>query len=445
MPASRTRAGPSSWPERPGIDGGLDVKVSRRSVRRIGLIAIGTTGLGSLVGVAVAQSVGAPPPSAPLSGYETSQRGLVAGDDGITVVLPNGQDLLLRGDTPFYYQHSGSYTRVTTIRGSTAAEGPFTRGLVPQDLVELPTPPQRPSSSTEMPYRFLPNPTDVLQPGTSKSCSGYGASWITGAALDPATLSPTLGYDTDVLITFTEACVSGSSANGLLEGWGIAEYNWAANSFDNVTEVVPPAPNGAPLVPAAALGSPVVSGGEVYLFSATCDSSYIGICLAGRVFVAQVPDALGALRSAGSYRFFDTSTRTFTDTALQASAQSGSVAPSQLAGPYGVNVEDASGVPGLPGAGLEMVVTNDGYGDYQLWRSPSPAGPWTMQSKGKVPGCSDPPGGSFCYAFAGHPELSTSSALTLSYYDPSYYQCLNACTSSGYISHLYDIAVPWSS
>ena len=415
-----------------------------RRLRHVGYPALAMAGVVCLITVATAQPVGAPPPSAPLSGYETSQRGIVAGDDGVTVALPDGRDLLLRGDTPFYYQHSGSYTRVTTIHGSTAAVGPSTRGLVPQDLIELPTPPQRPWSSTEMPYRFLPNPTDMEQPGTAKPCSGYGASWVTGAALDPATYSPALGYDTDVLVTFTEACVSGSSADGLLEGWGLAEYNWAANSFDSVTEVVPPGPSGSPLPPAWALGSPVVSGGEVYLFSSTCDATYLGICLSGRVFVARVADVVGRMQSASAYQFFDTATGGFTDTATQVSARSGSVVPDSAAGPFGVDVGDISSVPGSGGTGLEMVVTADVYGDYQLWRSPSATGPWTMQSGGRIPGCADPPGSSFCYAFVVHPELSTSALLVLSYYDPAYYRCANPCSPDGYIAHLFDIALPWS-
>jgi len=181
------------------------------------------------------------------------------------------------------------------------------------------------------------------------------------------------------------------------------------------------------------------------LFSANCDSWYVGVCLGGRVFVARVPDSVGQLRTASAYRFLDTATGGFTDTAAQASAQSGSLVPDTLGGPFGISIESNAGVPGVSGESLEMVVTADGYGDYQLWRSPSPTGPWTMQARGRIPGCSNAPGSSFCYALTAHPELSTSSRLMLSYYDPGYFQCLNACSADGYISHLYDIAVPWSS
>ena len=50
-------------------------------------------------------------------------------------------------------------------------------------------------------------------------------------------------------------------------------------------------------------------------------------------------------------------------------------------------------------------------GNYQVWTATSPAGPWTDILTGRL--CAS---GDGCHALIGHPELSTSSDLLVSYY-----------------------------
>jgi hypothetical protein len=70
-------------------------------------------------------------------------------------------------------------------------------------------------------------------------------------------------------------------------------------------------------------------------------------------------------------------------------------------------------------------------GTYEVLTATNPAGPWHSETSGTVPGCQALQSG-FCYALVGHPELSTSSQLVITYYDPG----SGPMGTSGPVGHL---------
>ena len=224
--------------------------------------------------------------------------------------------------------------------------------------------------------------------------------------------------------------------DGTSEGWGFAEYNWARNIMATNVVVYHPAPN-AKLPVAAALGSPVIRQGLVYLFSSTCDASFDIACTSGRVFAAQVPDSVAALSNPNNYRYYDPSVPGgFTSHPITASTQPDSLIKEsgKAAYPELVSVADFSRVVGYPGPGLEMVGLTTINGEYQVWHSASPFGPWTFETSGTLPDCTTSntmTGFSLpCHALVAHPELSTGTGMVVSY--------LNQATL-----HLDALLVPW--
>ncbi|MGA2036640.1 MAG: cell wall-binding repeat-containing protein, partial [Acidimicrobiales bacterium] len=211
-----------------------------------GTSAVGTDVVSKL-GSTTASKVGTPAPAAanpaPVDSlYESPSSVEVSRDGGYSVLLPDGADLWLFGDTqPFL---NGSQTPFTTLFGTTAAEGVTAPGLIPNNLMEVPTPAQTPTtqppslSPSTAPQPFLPAPavfgytTKVNADKshtfttTSGSCP-FPARWDRGAALMPG--------DQDVLLPYLDVCEDPGNVNGdvfMTEGWGFAEYNWAMNYFD---------------------------------------------------------------------------------------------------------------------------------------------------------------------------------------------------------------------
>src|SRR5262249_36175942 len=106
-----------------------------------------------------------------------------------------------------------------------------------------------------------------------------------------------------LVITYAEVCVDGGAL--LVEGMGILEYDSAANRIvSGPTEVFRAQGAGAVLPPQLQLGSPIFSGGVLYLVPRSCDSWALGGCPAGRIFVARVRGASGSWQSGGSYSWW---------------------------------------------------------------------------------------------------------------------------------------------
>jgi len=82
--------------------------------------------------------------------------------------------------------------------------------------------------------------------------------------------------------------------------------------------------------------------------------------------------------------------------------------------PFAVTADSFSSV----GQGLDLVEETSLGGNFRVWTASSPPGPWTQKTSGQVPCTSGSGALNFCRALIGHPELSTSSQLLLSFYDP---------------------------
>jgi hypothetical protein len=83
------------------------------------------------------------------------------------------------------------------------------------------------------------------------------------------------------------------------------------------------------------------------------------------------------------------------------------------------------------GQGLALVEETSIGGAFRVWHATSPPGPWNLGPTSKVPCTSGNGALNFCRALIGHPELSTSSQLLLSFYDPG-------------TNHVWVAATPWS-
>jgi hypothetical protein len=367
-------------------------------------------------GVALAD---APPPARVVSRYETASGNTVGRDCGFSAPIPSasGQALWTFCDTAIV---DPAGTVIGFIGGSTAARGSYTAGQVPSALSELPTPPSAPSvPSTRAPAPFLPTPSGLVLPGTSTACGSsgtesYAASWITGLTRGPnRTISGRRGSSL-LFLTYTNVCVHNKAWT--TQSYGVTFYDPATNQLVGPATVFPRPATGE-LAWQRRLGSPTFAAdGYLYLYTFLCTSSAYGACGDGTVVLARTPWSASAGWSTGSsYRYWTGSTWS-ADPAAATSALPG-------ARPFGVDVRV------FPGRGYVAIEQTTIAGHYRVWNAPAPTGPWTAGTEAVLPGCASTTK-SWCYAFIGHPELSTSSALFISQYHPD-------------DNHVRVVAVPW--
>lgn len=386
------------------------------------------------------------PPAEILSNYEVTTGHTLDRDCGYTVPVTSPyhgtgtagafQDLWLFCDTVDY---DASGTEVGAILGTdTAAEAPLVPGEVPQDLSELPTPGTKASlPDNNGPQPFLPVPDGIVLPSSTSACVGpnpspngvygaaspgaYPASWVTGASRVPAGT----GQDpNDVLVGFNNYCVDGFpgvSINNLFtdEGFGLATYDPVNNTL-GPTHFVFTTTGGVNLPIQEQLGDPVFFGGYLYLFSFNCASSAFATCLSGTVYMARVQATPSSMTNAADYQWWTGSSWSSNY------ADAGDAIPG--ATPLTLSVGDYSSV----GHGLVMVAETNLVGGFEVYSASSPTGPWQLLQTGQVPSATGCSGGEFgCYALIGHPDLSTTSDLLVSYFDPNG------------LGHLHLAAFPW--
>jgi hypothetical protein len=388
-----------------------------RSARRLSAVLILATAI-TLPGAATAFADAAPPARV-VSRYETASGNTLSRDCGFSAPVPtaSGQALWAFCDTAV---ENPAGTVIGFIGGSTAAVGPYTAGQVPSGLSELPSPPAAASTpSTRGPALFLPTPTGLVLPGTTTACgtsgtNSYAASWITGLTRGPSrTVSGHPGADL-LFLTYTNVCVQNAAATA--QSWGVTFYDPSANQFVGPATVFPRPASGT-LPWSQQLGSPTFAAdGYLYLYSFICTSSAFGACGAGTVALARTPwQSSTGWSTASSYRYWTGS----------AWSSDPNAATSVLPGARPASVD----VHLFPGRGYVAVEQTTIGGNYRVWQAATPTGPWSVGAEQTIPGCTAPAHG-WCYAFVGHPELSTSSSLLLSYYQPD-------------DQHVSVIAVPW--
>jgi hypothetical protein len=363
------------------------------------------------------------------SGLERAGSVSLARDCGYSAPLPanSRRSLWLFCDTPVYVRHKTPDGHVTWalrrfISGSTAAVGRAVAGSsparrVPGQLSEVGTPRLgtgaapggAPASGGTLAAGGAPAPF-LLTPGGLVTSAGlpcgdgdgsYAASWISGVTRVPAT--------PDLLIAFNNYCVLSGAGGFLPEGFGLAEYDPATGTLSNDVVVF----SGMNLGVAAAaklLGSPVFSGRYLYLFGPTCTALAHGGCATGTLFEARVPANPLAWSDPLSYQWQSRSTPgSWTPDAAAATSIIAGARPSAVS------------VAALPATGRHFILVEqtDISGAFTVYESPAPAGTWKRITSGRVP-CRPGTGYlNFCRAIIVHPELSTSTQLVLSYFDPA--------------------------
>jgi hypothetical protein len=355
------------------------------------------------------------PPERELSQFETYWGASLDRDCGFSQTIGGGKALWLFCDTQVFnaFGEAGEF-----IAGATAAEGSYTSGEVPTTLTEVPKPPASISGYpfNAGPQQFLPPPADVHVPGGG-SCSGsgnYAASWPSGLTTVPG--SQTL------LVVYDEVCVHNGSPS--VEGLAMREYNPSANTLSNPYELFKPSSSGAELPATKQLGSPIFSEGFFYMFAGTCSQhDEFGDCLSGAVYLMGTLSAHSYYTNSAEYQWETSS----------GWSKSASSAASVIAG---ANPEDPAAVTvnSYSGKGLALITETNLGGGYQAWLAPSgnpSAGHWSKgPSATSLPGCSAGRGLDLCRALTGHPEISNSTDILMSYFDPE-------------LNHVYVVAVPW--
>lgn len=318
-----------------------------------------------------------------VSTWEQSTGGSEDRDCGYSAPVA-GKDLWIFCDTALY---SSANSLVGFITGSTAAEGSYSSGSIPSVVKDLP-------SGTDQQFIATPTGLTTSSGAACNSANGaYAASWTTGATTVPGTDS--------VLLTFNNYCVT--SAAMTFEGFGTAVYTAGANlpiAGHTIDASVPPA---ATLGSMFTLGSPIISGGYVYLYSSDCTTSVYGVCTAGNVWLARVTTA--NYQNAKDYTWLGAN-------GVWESNPANAVNIIPGATPLSINVAVTS-------KGVTLVSENNIAGGYTIWTSQNLGSGFTSTITGTVP-CSDTTtgAGGLCRALIAHPEFSNTSELTLSYFNP---------------------------
>ncbi len=418
-----------SVPTQPDHEQGPGVKK-----RHAGPVAMVVGCTMAVIGLACLPAVSAeadnPPPSQVLSNYENSTGGDIVRDCGYSAPLPAdpSSSLWLFCDTDTYgFNSADQWSLLGIVNGSTAAEGPSTAGEVPTGLSELTSPgsalPAFPND--DPPEQFLPTPAGLVTPAglaCDAANDSYAASWITGltqAAVDSS----------DLLVSYNNYCVPVGGGSPLAEGFGLAQYNPATNALDSQVTVFSSTTTALPS--AELLGAPVFSGRYLYLFGSYCADVYDATCISATgdaVYLARVPATATALGNPAAYNWYAGSSSWTTSQSSATSVISGAT-------PLAVNVASFANV----GQRLALIEETNLVGGFTVYEASSPASGWTEETSGTVP-CTDE-GDSFCRAIIGHPELSTSSDLLVSYFDPGAVPYYNS--AEGTLGHVMVAAFPW--
>jgi len=324
----------------------------------------------------------------------------------------SGESLWLFCDTVVSPRDGRDYL-LGSSAATTAPTGAFLSGRL---LRESPPPPTL--KPLGQPTPFFPIPQAVRRANGRSCASGvthYPVSWTTGIALQPSGR---------LLLPYVTHCVDGRTASiYFAERFGMAEYDPATNTL---VRDAPKILSGRPLVGLRQLGSPVLRGGFLYLFASQCSRFAYGECRRGSVIAARVTmsgaagSATPQWMQASAYRYFDG--RAF---GAQDSTRARSIVPAS-ASAAAATIDDyrAKDV-------LAMVESTGNDGQVRVLTATHPRGPWTLQFQARLPGCR--PGRQsfdFCRGVIGHPELSTSRRLVLSYYRPA-------------TKHVELVALPW--
>ena len=312
----------------------------------------------------------------------------ISRDGGVSSSYAPGKSLWVFGDT-------GQSGRLVSITG-TAAKGSFTVGQAPTTLKEVP-------SGGSSPSPFFATPTGLETPGQpNQPCPGP-AAWVGGAVTEPGTST--------VLLPYAQVC---DVSNFTAERQSLVEYTPATNTFGPIYTPFAGSPLSSGLRPIESLGSPVLgSDGYLYLFAlnngVTAPNPNNGL------YVVRVPASNhAAWGDPSQYQWWSHPPGQGLNWYGQADeGYSVSVLPSNVHPIGQTAVADYSATTSKHLAVVAQ--TYIGSAPFQVFEANSPTGPWTAGPAAQVPDACN--AGSFgCYAIFGHPELSTSQQLVLSWF-----------------------------
>jgi hypothetical protein len=349
------------------------------------LLACSVPAAASFASGAASPRAGSPTVLGSLVAMDDSSTSSWGRDGGITVPLPNGQDLWLFADTPHWQFKGGKWQPVEFIRGSSAGLVNYTAGRRPTSRF-LEVIPGRPLAKGNKAHQFMDNPFLDLPDGSGRSCdkrhggpAAEAVRWPTGAALLPD--------QTNVFIPYVDVCVV-SAANYVVQGWGFSFYNWKTNKLSIPPfDVFKPKRTGEAIPKTMWFGSPVVVGNSVTMFTSTC----CGGSPPGKVYTTTIPGNAAALENPASY--VSTPVAGLATNLLVTVAAKSKTRPD-----------------------FTMLQSSNLQGDYLILTAASPFGPWMPRASGTLPKCTTSPRP--CTSFEVHPELSSTSKLIISYYLP---------------------------
>jgi hypothetical protein len=365
-------------------------------------------------------------------------------DGGASVPMPGttNQSLWLFGDasiaggTGCNYKSFGTHGAVsinTPGQAPTVSEipTPGMHGVAGPAIGSLP-------NGTRGIARFLPNPTGLKEKDGVTDCTtangSYQASWYGGATKGPNQAMTLYDDGTPVnvanasnlvFISYEEVCVdteNGAIKDMLGERTSFVVWNPAINSFiahwtlwdgltdANTSSVLVDANPATTAVDAAPLGGSLyfITNAGLVSFGADClQQNAQNQCQSGRAFMVGV--ATANVHQASGYKYFTGTGSGWTydraqATPLHALSTNGK-------GPLAVAVGDFANV----GKGMLMYDKNALDASYQLWQYNGST--WNLKKEGVLPGA-DCNAGFGCYVESPHPELSTSTDLIYSVYDP---------------------------
>lgn len=332
---------------------------------------------------AVALAVGGCTPPAPVGGYVSHGRVLTAAESTYGAWISRDCGFSRSATDGGSGQQSSFWVFCDTTmnsqgfntRGSAAEATAFTAGALP-NLGDHPAPGAA----------FLPDPGGVCWDGTRP------ALWTQG--LSPA-------HDGTFRVYYSSECSGERTLS-----WGSVLWNPFTKAFsDNQRTVFTYDPATTDLAPEKELNTPIERGSYTY-FSARLSANRRGVT------IARVPTA--SVNNPTQYQWF-------TGTA-NGQPTWGSVAKAQAAPTLASGFTTMDYFPSFNT--YVAIVQSGGFGhpdngttEVKIYESQTPENPasWRLRHTVKTPGeCLE---GKWCYAFIGHPELSTNTQLMISHYN----------------------------
>jgi hypothetical protein len=206
---------------------------------------------------------------------------------------------------------------------------------------------------------------------------------------------------TKILIFFSDACVNNSPAKWVNQDSGVTEYDPVANSFTQPPTILFNSSSGLPGKELFG-NATFYSDGYLYVYGTETGQHAFG---GSDVYLARVLANPASWTVGANYQWYNKGSWTNASQAAKivdgGNPASTSIAwfPSKGTGVYGLLAEI--------------------YDSFSILTSATPWGPWSPGPGGSLPdNCQAVSGTVYCYAISAHPELSTASQLTYSWYSP---------------------------